>query len=155
MISESVRLIDRGSGEVVAAGNTMTDIVDAVKRVTDIMLEIAAASDEQSRGIVQVSRAISEMDKVTQQNASLVEEASAAAASLEEQAARLTEAVGTFRLTGTSAIKRPPVTTTPDHSRPQTATASGDNWETFNNKLRDLMVLNIGIKTVRFCVLRR
>ena len=131
LISESVRLIDQGSGEVVAAGNTMTDIVDAVKRVTDIMLEIAAASDEQSRGIVQVSQAISEMDKVTQQNASLVEEASAAAASLEEQAARLTEAVGTFRLTGTSAIKRPPVTTTPDHSRPQTATASGDNWETF------------------------
>ena len=131
MISESVRLIDQGSGEVVAAGNTMTDIVDAVKRVTDIMLEIAAASDEQSRGIVQVSQAISEMDKVTQQNASLVEEASAAAASLEEQAARLTEAVGTFRLTGTSAIKRPPVTTTPGHSRPQTATASGDNWETF------------------------
>lgn len=131
LISESVRLIDQGSGEVVAAGNTMTDIVDAVKRVTDIMLEIAAASDEQSRGIVQVSQAISEMDKVTQQNASLVEEASAAAASLEEQAARLTEAVGTFRLTGTSAIKRPPVTTTPDQSRPQTATASGDNWETF------------------------
>lgn len=131
LISESVRLIDQGSGEVVAAGNTMTDIVDAVKRVTDIMLEIAAASDEQSRGIVQVSQAISEMDKVTQQNASLVEEASAAAASLEEQAARLTEAVGTFRLTGTSAIKRPPVSTTPDQSRPQTATASGDNWETF------------------------
>ena len=71
------------------------------------------------------------MDKVTQQNASLVEEASAAAASLEEQAARLTEAVGTFRLTGTSAIKRAFVTTTPDPSRPQTATASGDNWETF------------------------
>ncbi|MDE9616660.1 Tar ligand binding domain-containing protein [Citrobacter freundii] len=131
LISESVRLIDQGSGEVVAAGNTMTDIVDAVKRVTDIMLEIAAASDEQSRGIVQVSQAISEMDKVTQQNASLVEEASAAAASLEEQAARLTEAVGTFRLTGTSAIKRAFVTTTPDPSRPQTATASGDNWETF------------------------
>ena len=131
LISESVRLIDQGSGEVVAAGNTMTDIVDAVKRVTDIMLEIAAASDEQSRGIVQVSQAISEMDKVTQQNASLVEEASAAAASLEEQAARLTEAVGTFRLTGTSAIKRPPVSTTPDQSRPQTATASGDNWEMF------------------------
>ncbi|MCL5622547.1 methyl-accepting chemotaxis protein, partial [Escherichia coli] len=131
LISESVRLIDQGSGEVVAAGNTMTDIVDAVKRVTDIMLEIAAASDEQSRGIVQVSQAISEMDKVTQQNASLVEEASAAAASLEEQAARLTEAVGTFRLTGISAIKRAFVTTTPDPSRPQTATASGDNWETF------------------------
>ena len=131
LISESVRLIDQGSDEVVAAGTTMTDIVDAVKRVTDIMLEIAAASDEQSRGIVQVSQAISEMDKVTQQNASLVEEASAAAASLEEQAARLTEAVGTFRLNGTSAIKRDPGTKTSSHSKPQAATASGDNWETF------------------------
>jgi len=70
LINESVTLIDQGSGEVVAAGNTMNDIVEAVKRVTDIMLEIAAASDEQSRGIVQVSQAISEMDKVTQQNAS-------------------------------------------------------------------------------------
>lgn len=74
LINESVTLIDQGSGEVVAAGNTMNEIVEAVKRVTDIMLEIAAASDEQSRGIEQVSQAISEMDKVTQQNASLVEE---------------------------------------------------------------------------------
>lgn len=56
LINESVSLIDQGSGEVVAAGNTMNEIVEAVKRVTDIMLEIAAASDEQSRGIVQVSR---------------------------------------------------------------------------------------------------
>lgn len=131
LISESVRLIDQGSGEVVAAGNTMTDIVDAVKRVTDIMLEIAAASDEQSRGIVQVSQAISEMDKVTQQNASLVEEASAAAASLEEQAARLTEAVGTFRLQSASAIKRVPFAANPTHSVPQPAVNSTDNWETF------------------------
>ncbi|HGY5076946.1 MULTISPECIES: methyl-accepting chemotaxis protein [Citrobacter] len=131
LISESVRLIDQGSGEVVAAGNTMTDIVDAVKRVTDIMLEIAAASDEQSRGIVQVSQAISEMDKVTQQNASLVEEASAAAASLEEQAARLTQAVGTFRLQGGSVKKRAPLAATPVYSSPQTSPSHGENWETF------------------------
>lgn len=126
LISESVRLIDQGSGEVVAAGNTMTDIVDAVKRVTDIMLEIAAASDEQSRGIVQVSQAISEMDKVTQQNASLVQEASAAAASLEEQAARLTEAVGAFRLQGGSAAKR-----TARQPEVKPVAVSGDSWETF------------------------
>ena len=131
LISESVRLIDQGSGEVVAAGNTMTDIVDAVKRVTDIMLEIAAASDEQSRGIVQVSQAISEMDKVTQQNASLVEEASAAAASLEEQAARLTEAVGTFRLQGASAIKRVAAVVNPVPSSPRSSAINTDNWETF------------------------
>lgn len=86
LIGASVSLIEQGSEEVIAAGSTMNEIVDAVKRVTDIMLDIAAASDEQSRGIVQVSQAISEMDRVTQQNASLVEEASAAAASLEEQA---------------------------------------------------------------------
>lgn len=98
LISESVRLIDLGSDEVATAGKTMSTIVDAVASVTHIMQEIAAASDEQSRGITQVSRAISEMDKVTQQNASLVEEASAAAVSLEEQAARLTEAVDVFRL---------------------------------------------------------
>ncbi|HBC3146308.1 TPA: methyl-accepting chemotaxis protein Trg [Escherichia coli O146] len=93
LISESVRL-----NEVATAGKTMSTIVDAVASVTHIMQEIAAASDEQSRGITQVSQAISEMDKVTQQNASLVEEASAAAVSLEEQAARLTEAVDVFRL---------------------------------------------------------
>ena len=132
LINESVSLIDQGSGEVVAAGNTMNEIVEAVKRVTDIMLEIAAASDEQSRGIVQVSQAISEMDKVTQQNASLVEEASAAAASLEEQGARLTEAVGAFRLS--SAKQGRAVTAAPVAQnvplRPA-ATVSGDNWETF------------------------
>jgi methyl-accepting chemotaxis protein-3 (ribose and galactose sensor receptor) len=132
LINESVTLIDQGSGEVVAAGNTMNEIVEAVKRVTDIMLEIAAASDEQSRGIVQVSQAISEMDKVTQQNASLVEEASAAAASLEEQGARLTEAVGAFRLNGATAGRA--VASAPVAKgvplRPA-ATVSGDNWETF------------------------
>ena len=104
LISESVRLIDLGSVEVATAGKTMSTIVDAVASVTHIMQEIAAASDEQSRGITQVSQAISEMDKVTQQNASLVEEASAAALSLEEQAARLTEAVDVFRLNKHSVL---------------------------------------------------
>ncbi|EFS1801699.1 HAMP domain-containing protein [Salmonella enterica] len=106
LIGASVSLIEQGSEEVIAAGSTMNEIVDAVKRVTDIMLDIAAASDEQSRGIVQVSQAISEMDKVTQQNASLVEEASAAAASLEEQAARLTQAVDAFHLQDTGTTMR-------------------------------------------------
>ncbi|ELS4827071.1 Tar ligand binding domain-containing protein, partial [Salmonella enterica] len=106
LIGASVSLIEQGSEEVIAAGSTMNEIVDAVKRVTDIMLDIAAASDEQSRGIVQVSQAISEMDRVTQQNASLVEEASAAAASLVEQAARLTQAVDAFHLQDTGATMR-------------------------------------------------
>lgn len=76
----------------------MTNIVNAVTRVTDIMGEIASASDEQSRGIDQVAQAVSEMDRVTQQNASLVQESAAAAAALEEQASRLTQAVSAFRL---------------------------------------------------------
>jgi len=131
LISESVTLIERGSGEVVAAGSTMSEIVDAVKRVTDIMLEIAAASDEQSRGILQVSQAITEMDNVTQQNASLVEEASAAAGSLEEQAARLTEAVGAFRLQHAGAVRQQKPTSGPTYVPQRPALASGDNWETF------------------------
>ncbi|SCC04037.1 methyl-accepting chemotaxis protein [Kosakonia oryziphila] len=133
LISESVSLIEQGSGEVVSAGETMDEIVTAVKRVTDIMLEIAAASDEQSKGITQVSQAITEMDNVTQQNASLVEEASAAAASLEEQAARLTEAVGAFRLTGAAPQRQNSASSpTAKPFKPQrTALADGDNWETF------------------------
>ncbi len=115
-----------------AAGSTMSEIVEAVKRVTDIMLEIAAASDEQSRGILQVSQAITEMDNVTQQNASLVEEASAAAGSLEEQAARLTEAVGAFRLLQSGNVAHKPVQRSNSTYIPQRpALAEGDNWETF------------------------
>ncbi|HAZ54047.1 MAG TPA: chemotaxis protein [Franconibacter helveticus] len=133
LISESVALIDKGSTEVVHAGDTMKSIVEAVKRVTDIMLEIAAASDEQSRGIEQVAQAIAEMDNVTQQNASLVEEASAAAVSLEEQAARLNEAVGAFRLR--QSVSAPEHRASPVEPRattaPRPALASGDNWETF------------------------
>lgn len=106
LISESVRLIDLGA-DGGHGRETMSTIVDAVASVTHIMQEIATASDEQSRGITQVSQAISEMDKVTQQNASLVEEASTAALSLEEQAARLTEAVDVFRLNKHSVSAEP------------------------------------------------
>jgi len=76
----------------------MEEISTAVQRVTDIMGEIAAASAEQSNGIEQVARAVSQMDEVTQQNAALVEEAAAAAQSLEDQAGVLSVAVQTFRL---------------------------------------------------------
>ncbi len=133
LISESVSLIDSGSRQVAQAGTTVTGIVEAVRRVTDIMLEIAAASDEQSRGIQQVGQAIHEMDNVTQQNASLVEEASAAAVSLEEQAARLTEAVGTFRLATSfaAAPQKHPVISSPTSTAVRPVTASADNWETF------------------------
>ncbi|KQN56639.1 methyl-accepting chemotaxis protein [Erwinia sp. Leaf53] len=134
LIAESVDLIGKGSSEVAHAGDTMSGIVDAVRRVTDIMAEIAAASDEQSRGIEQVSQAVTEMDNVTQQNASLVEEASAAAASLEEQAARLTQAVATFKLNTYAAAPLRTASVSGKKALPVTAKpalADGDNWETF------------------------
>ncbi|WP_404472532.1 methyl-accepting chemotaxis protein [Vreelandella venusta] len=98
LIDASVSQIKQGSTLVEQAGSTMSDVVTAVRRVTDIMDEISAASQEQSDGIVQVSQAVGQMDEVTQQNAALVQQATAAASSLEEQASRLEEAVAVFKL---------------------------------------------------------
>jgi methyl-accepting chemotaxis protein-1 (serine sensor receptor) len=97
LISESVARVGNGTELVGRAGKTMTEINDAVRRVTDIMAEIAAASEEQSDGI-EVNKAVSQMDEVTQRNAALVEQAAAAAVSLEEQATRMSEVVGVFQL---------------------------------------------------------
>ncbi len=117
LISDSVTRVENGTALVGQAGRTMDEIVEAVKRVTDIMGEISAASEEQSSGIEQVNQAVSQMDEVTQQNAALVEEAAAAAESLEEQAQRLKEAVSVFRVdasmsavvTQAGTAKAPPV----------------------------------------------
>ncbi|NML31095.1 methyl-accepting chemotaxis protein [Paraburkholderia antibiotica] len=98
LIDTSVERVQSGSALVDEAGRTMTEIIGAVQRVTDIMGEIAAASEEQSGGIDQVARAVTQMDEVTQQNAALVEEAAAAASSLEEQAGRLRSAVSVFQV---------------------------------------------------------
>jgi len=98
LIESSSVEVKEGSALVEQASATVKEVVAAVRRVTDIMDEISAASQEQSGGIEQVSQAVSQMDEVTQQNASLVEEASSAAASLEDQAKRLEEAVAIFRL---------------------------------------------------------
>ncbi|HEJ9094173.1 methyl-accepting chemotaxis protein [Serratia odorifera] len=98
LIDESVSRVKQGSTLVENSGSTMQDIVHSVTRVTDIMGEIASASDEQSRGIEQVTQAVTQMDQVTQQNAALVEEAASAAAALEEQAITLADAVAVFRL---------------------------------------------------------
>ncbi|MBS3668759.1 methyl-accepting chemotaxis protein [Vreelandella boliviensis] len=100
LIDASVTQIQQGSTLVEQAGTTMSDVVTAVRRVTDIMDEISAASQEQSDGIEQVSQAVGQMDQVTQQNAALVQQASTAAASLEEQANRLEQAVAVFKLLG-------------------------------------------------------
>ncbi|MDR8732210.1 methyl-accepting chemotaxis protein [Burkholderia pseudomultivorans] len=102
LIVDSVERVRNGSTLVGQAGTTMGEILQAVARVTDIMGEIAAASEEQASGITQVGRAVTQMDQVTQQNAALVEEAAAAAASLQEQAARLRDAVGAFRVGDTA-----------------------------------------------------
>ncbi|HCR9750931.1 TPA: Tar ligand binding domain-containing protein [Citrobacter koseri] len=98
LIDDSGNRVSAGSALVHEAGETMAEIVSAVTRVTDIMGEIASASDEQSRGIDQVGLAVAEMDRVTQQNAALVEESATAAVALEEQAARLTQTVAVFKV---------------------------------------------------------
>ncbi|ECJ2712841.1 methyl-accepting chemotaxis protein II [Salmonella enterica] len=136
LIEDSVSRVDTGSVLVESAGETMTDIVNAVTRVTDIMGEIASASDEQSRGIDQVALAVSEMDRVTQQNASLVQESAAAAAALEEQASRLTQAVSAFRLASRPlAVNKPEMrlsVNAQSGNTPQSLAARDDaNWETF------------------------
>jgi len=100
LIDDSVDQVGTGSRLVEQAGATMGEVVISVKRVTDIVGEIATASQEQSVGIEQVNHAITQMDEVTQQNAALVEQAAAAAASLQEQAANLAQVVSVFN-TGT------------------------------------------------------
>ncbi|MDP9651871.1 methyl-accepting chemotaxis protein [Paraburkholderia caledonica] len=110
LINTSVQKIHDGSTLAGEAGKTMVEVTQAVARATDIMGEIAAASGEQSRGIEQVNQAIAQMDEVTQQNAALVEEATAASMSLEDQGRQLTEAVAFFRVDSASADQpvRPP-----------------------------------------------
>ncbi|HTJ94097.1 MAG TPA: methyl-accepting chemotaxis protein [Pararobbsia sp.] len=98
LIADSTQRVESGATLVERSGSTMTEIVAAINRVSSIMNEIAAASSEQSNGIDQVNIAISQMDHVTQQNAALVEQAAAAAASLEDQAQRLRDAVAVFRV---------------------------------------------------------
>ena len=98
LIDDSVERVDTGARLVDEAGATMQDIVDSVKRVTDIMGEISIATREQSSGIEQVNQAIGMMDQVVQQNAALVEESASAAASLEEQASGLSQVVSIFKL---------------------------------------------------------
>ncbi|WP_321937060.1 methyl-accepting chemotaxis protein [Paraburkholderia sp. J8-2] len=103
LINDSAEKVQSGSQLVGRAGSTMEEILQAVRRVTDIMGEISAASEEQSGGIEQVNRAVTQMDTVTQQNAALVEQAAAAAASLEEQTRQLQNVLGTWTTGGAQA----------------------------------------------------
>ncbi|SFL49375.1 methyl-accepting chemotaxis protein [Rugamonas rubra] len=103
LIDDSVDKVEAGSRLVEQAGTTMGEIVDSVRRVTDIMLEISSASAEQIAGIEQINQAIGQMDAVTQQNAALVEQAAAAAEALQEQAAHQAQVVSVFRLDQSAA----------------------------------------------------
>jgi methyl-accepting chemotaxis protein len=144
LITDSVQKVGAGSTLVGSAGATMDEIVGRVKSVTDIMAEISAASREQSSGIEQVNQAITQMDEVTQQNAALVEEASAASQAMQEQAARLADMVGVFTLavgaaqaTKTAPRARPapagraPAAAKPQARKPVAAANAEAEWEEF------------------------
>ncbi|UGA49663.1 MULTISPECIES: methyl-accepting chemotaxis protein [Dickeya] len=147
LIEDSVNRVEEGSVLVESAGETMGEIVGAVTRVTDIMGEIASASEEQSRGIDQVGLAVTEMDRVTQQNASLVEESASAANALEEQVRVLNQAVAVFRLSDATVaagrpaaiasrapVSKPVLLATPasaEKEKKARASKTTDNWETF------------------------
>lgn len=109
----------------------MSGIVHSVQQVKDLMQEIAAASDEQNRGISQIAQAMSEMDTTTQQNAALVQESSAAAGSLEEQAGKLQQLVDVFRLPGQQLEKVKKSIGKMHQPKQAAATTGQDGWETF------------------------
>jgi len=150
LIGDSVEKVGTGSRLVDQAGKTMEEVVGSVKRVSDIVSEIAAASDEQHAGIEQINEAVTQMDQVTQQNAALVEEAAAAAESMQDQAAGLAALVGTFhtgdeghkapalpqaRRVSASRVVAPVRTAQPVRSASASARVekmpAGDEWETF------------------------
>ena len=150
LIDDSVSKVGEGTKLVADAGATMEEVVASIRRVHDIMGEITTASSEQSEGIEQVNQAITQMDQVTQQNAALVEEAAAAAESMQDQAASLLQAVSVFR-TGQNTVAAAPVrksASKPSVAPGQVATraapkpanvpkiaapksASGEDWEEF------------------------
>ena len=100
LIGNSVEKVDAGSRLVDQAGATMQEVVESIRRVTGIMAEISAASAEQTAGIEQINQAVTQMDEATQQNAALVEQSAAAAEAMREQAGKLAQAVGVFKLNG-------------------------------------------------------
>ncbi|RJF95044.1 methyl-accepting chemotaxis protein [Noviherbaspirillum saxi] len=141
LINDSVEKVDAGGALVDEAGRTMQEIVNSVKHVADIMSEITAASNEQSSGIEEVNGAIGHMDEMTQQNAALVEQAAAAAASMQEQAANLVQVVSVFN-TGTAIAVAAPVALRAPAPMPVRAgnrariaapapQRGGDEWEEF------------------------
>jgi len=117
LIGDSSDKVEAGSRLVQDAGATMGEIVDSVRRVADILNEITSASQEQSAGIEQINEAVTQMDTVTQQNAALVEQAAAASQAMQDQAAKLAEAVAVFKLDGAAASVAAPVAAAPVPAR--------------------------------------
>ena len=147
LIEASVSNVESGGKLVEDAGRTMAEIVDGVQRVTAIMADIASASEEQSSGIEQVNRAVTQMDQATQHNAALVQQSAVATGSLQAQASRLAEAVAVFRLDDAAvpepkpqapaaSSEPPPRKPIPALSKPQPRTlpakvGGGDDWQEF------------------------
>ncbi len=142
LIADSVQRVEKGAELVGTTGGTMSGILKSVQDVDAIMKQIAAASEEQSKGISQVGTAVTEMDSVTQQNAALVEEVSAAASALALQTEALQASVAQFRLSSDAPValtqdRRPPAAsagpaTAPSPVlRPKAATADNGDWVTF------------------------
>ena len=155
LIGDSVEKVEQGAKLVDQAGATMEQVVESIRRVTDIMAEITHASQEQTGGIEQVNAAIGQMDETTQQNAALVEESAAAAGSMQDQAARLAQVVSVFKLDGQQpaapapapatparalavqpkpavrAAKAKPAAATPAAKPAARATAAAEEWEEF------------------------
>ncbi|MFC5479624.1 methyl-accepting chemotaxis protein [Massilia suwonensis] len=152
LIGDSVEKVDAGAKLVDQAGATMEQVVESIRRVTDIMAEITHATQEQSSGIEQVNITIGQMDETTQQNAALVEESAAAAGAMQEQAAKLAQVVGVFKLDAQAIVvpkaapvaravvvvpKKPAVAKAPSApaaAKPAPrakATAAADEWEEF------------------------
>jgi methyl-accepting chemotaxis protein len=121
LINASVERVEQGTSLVDQAGTTMHEVVDSIKRVTDIMGEISAASQEQSSGVAQVGEAVTSLDQTTQQNAALVEEMAAAASSLKSQAQDLVHTVAVFNLGANEGLVR----TTVRSANPQSIAFSG------------------------------
>lgn len=118
LISTSVERVEQGTILVDRAGETMTQVVDSIQRVTDIVAEISAAGREQSQGVSQVNEAVTQMDQATQQNAALVEESAAAADSLKTQAQKLVDSVAFFLLEASSSASKH-ISVTATHAIPQ------------------------------------
>jgi methyl-accepting chemotaxis protein len=124
LINASVERVEEGTALVDKAGATMTEVVSSIRRVTDIMGEISAASSEQSSGVSQVGEAITQMDHATQQNAALVEQMAAAASSLKSQASELVQSVGVFKLAEGQAAVGKPHAPAPQLSSPKASTGA-------------------------------